>query len=77
MKIIVILSKGYFCRKPLNPVEVWQVLEPDKLVMQIALAKGWGETATYYSGDKKKKIRQCPSVCSAEFMCTPCLIYLN
>lgn len=40
MKIIVILSKGYFCREPLNTGEGWQVLEPDRLVMQIALAIG-------------------------------------
>lgn len=36
------LIKGYFCREPLNPVEVWQVLEPDELVMQIGLGGVWG-----------------------------------
>lgn len=69
MKIIVILSKGYFCREPLNPVEVWQVLEPDKLVMQIALAKGGGETATYYSSDKKKKKSGSVLPCAVQNLC--------
>lgn len=60
IKITVILSKGYFCREPLCKVEVWQVLEPDRLVMQISPAVGErpdneiaAKPATYYSGDKK------------------------
>lgn len=60
MKITVILSKGYFCREPASKVAVWQVLEPDRLVMQIAPAIGEradneiaAKPATYYSGDKK------------------------
>lgn len=80
MKIIVILSKGYFCREPLNTGEGWQVLEPDRLVMQIALAIGEkadneiaAKPVAYYCSDKikKKKFRQGPSIwikSSAEFM---------